>query len=81
MTLSRTAASVFPATHELPLAAAGLNSYRYTGRYGFVMIGAASADKALQEVARSISGPAAIENLQVWNGMTYEALQEAQPAD
>ncbi|MDG1581046.1 hypothetical protein [Pseudomonas sp. GOM6] len=80
MTLSRTAASAFPATHELPLAASGLNSYRYKGRYGFVMICAASVDKALQEAARSVSGPVSAENLQVWNGKAYQALQEAQPA-
>ncbi len=59
-------------THDRPLAAPGLISYRYKGRYGWVMIGAISADDALQQARRSISEPPRMENLQVWNGQRYE---------
>lgn len=56
--------------HEKPLAAPGLNSYRYAGRFGWVMIGARNEADALAEAARSISGQAepaiSRERLQVW---------------
>lgn len=64
---------------DKPLAAAGLTSYRYRGRYGWVMIGATDANAALREALRSITGPAYMANLQVygWNG--YEPVQFAVP--
>lgn len=53
--------------HDKPLAAPGLTSYRYKGRYGWIMIGAHSEADALQEAARSASGDVSRENLQVWD--------------
>lgn len=49
---------------DRPIASAGLTSYRYAGRYGFVMIGAKDNADALREAARSIDGapdPAKLE--------------------
>ena len=66
-------------THERPLAAPGLISYRYKGRYGWVMIGAISADDALKQAARSTNDTPVLENLQVWNGVSYESVL-AEPA-
>lgn len=60
---------------DRPLAIAGLKSYRYRGRYGWVMIGAHDDADALKEAQRSISDPAVIENLQYWNGEQYEDVQ------
>ena len=57
-----------------PLAAHGLVSYRYKGRYGWVMIGAVDNADALREAARSI-GPAVptIDNLEIWDGRRYRS--------
>lgn len=55
-----------------PLAAPGLTSYRYRGRYGCIMIGAKSHDDALKEAARSSYYPVYNVNLQLWNGKNYE---------
>ena len=57
-----------------PLAAAGLTSYRYRGRWGFVMIGARDDDDALREAARSIEGEPSRDNLEVWIGDRYVAV-------
>jgi hypothetical protein len=55
-------------THDRPLAAAGLVSYRYNGPFGFIMIGAANIGDALNEANRSLcSGGAVMENLEIWN--------------
>lgn len=59
------------APHEKPLAAAGLNSYRYRGPVGFAMIGAKDSADAMREAARSVSGTVLPENLEVWNGSEY----------
>lgn len=56
---------------DRPLAAAGLTSYRYRGRYGWVMIGAADDEDALGEAERSIGGPADPTLLQRWDGQRY----------
>lgn len=53
--------------HEKPLAAPGLNSYRYAGRFGWVMIGASNEADALAEAARSVTGEVSHENLQAWD--------------
>ena len=58
-----------PKTHEKPLAAEGLTSYRYkNGRYGYVMIGAKDDAGALAEAARSIGqGKPEVAGLEVWD--------------
>lgn len=60
--------------HNKPLAAKGLTSYRYKGRYGYVMIGAADTASALREAARSTSD-VVIDNLEIWNGTEYAAVR------
>jgi hypothetical protein len=57
--------------HEKPLAASGLKSYRYKGRYGWIMIGATDKKDALREAARSTEDEIVAKNLQVWNGAKY----------
>jgi hypothetical protein len=55
---------------DRPLASAGLTSYRYKGRYGWIMIGAKDHTGALSEAVRSMSNPdgaATLDNLQVWD--------------
>jgi len=59
-----------------PCAAPGLTSYRYRGRYGWVMIGATDTADALREAARSIDGPATLEHLERWNGTEYAPQDE-----
>jgi len=54
-----------------PCAARGLTSYRYKGRYGWIMIGARDDADALREAARSSSDAIDRANLQVWNGTEY----------
>ena len=58
-------------THDKPCAAHGLTSYRYRGRYGWIMIGARDDADALREAARSSSDAINRANLQVWNGTEY----------
>lgn len=53
--------------HDKPMAAEGLVSYRYRGRYGWVMIGAVDDKDALNEARRSINGPVTIDRLEVWS--------------
>lgn len=53
--------------YEKPLADRGLISYRYKGRYGWIMIGAHNHTDALREAGRSTDDSITIENLQVWN--------------
>lgn len=52
--------------HDTPCAAS-LTSYRYKGRYGWVMIGAKDTEDALREARRSIQGSALAQNLDVWD--------------
>lgn len=53
-----------------PCAARGLDSYRYKGPFGFVMIGAVSAADAMREAERSTATPIR-DNLERWNGNRY----------
>lgn len=55
---------------DRPLAARGLSSYRYRGRYGWVMIGAKDDAEALREAARSTDGVVRA-NLEVWADGSY----------
>jgi len=61
---------------DKPLAAPGLTSYRYKGRYGWIMIGAADTAQALKEAARSTADPVSIDNLQVWDGAQYAPIRQ-----
>jgi hypothetical protein len=55
-----------------PHAAEGLTSYRYRGRYGYIMIGATNDTDALNEANRSLSVKnATIDNLDRWQGTAY----------
>lgn len=58
--------------HNKPLAAEGLLSYRYRGRYGWIMIGATDTNDALREAQQSTSDPVTVDKLQKWNGVSYE---------
>jgi hypothetical protein len=55
---------------DRPLAAEGFTSYRYRGRYGWIMIGARDDADAMREAARSgpYTDPAGLE---VWDGQQY----------
>lgn len=53
--------------HDKPCAGLGLISYRYKGRYGWIMIGAHNNADALREAGRSTDELITIENLQVWD--------------
>ena len=55
---------------DRPLASPPWRSYRYKGRYGWVMLGAMSTGEALREAARSTQDPV-LANLQVWDGEKY----------
>ena len=57
--------------YNKPLAVEGLSSYRYAGRYGWIMIGARDAAEALCEASRSTDGPLSLERLEKWNGKEY----------
>ncbi len=57
---------------NLPLAAQGLVSYRYKGRYGWIMIGAKDDHDALREAVRSADGGVSSAKLERWNGTEYE---------
>lgn len=51
---------------DRPLAATGLTSYRYKGRYGWIMIGAHDRADALNEASRSTDDPIEECKLQQW---------------
>lgn len=59
-------------THNKPLAAAALLSYRYRGRYGWIMIGAKDNDDALLQAQQSTDEAVTSDRLQFWNGTEYE---------
>lgn len=61
---------------ERPCASEGLISYRYRGRFGWVMIGAHDDEDALHEASRSSTDSVHLENLQVWDGSTYVPVVE-----
>lgn len=54
-------------------AAYPLLSYRYSGPYGFIMIGATDDADALNEAKRSLENlnGLSLQNLQKWNGKEY----------
>lgn len=62
-------------THNKPMAIKGLISYRYKGRYGFIMIGATDNADALNEAQRSCTEKVSIDKLEIWNGTQYERVQ------
>lgn len=62
-----------------PCAGRGLDSYRYRGRFGFIMIGAVSPGDAMQEAKRSTPAPAR-DRLERWNGAAYRAAFETESA-
>ena len=53
------------------LAAPPWDSYRYRGRYGFIMIGARDTAEALTEARRSTDTPVTLEHLEKWDGARY----------
>ena len=57
-----------------PLAAPPWDSYRYRGRYGFIMIGARDTAEALNEARRSTDAPVTLDNLEKWTGARYTPL-------
>jgi len=60
------------AGNDKPMAAHGLNSYRYKGTYGWIMIGATDHTDALREAARSTSDHTSSPALlQIWSGTQY----------
>ena len=61
---------------DRPMAAHGLTSYRYRGRYGWIMIGARNTNNALSEAKRSTDNVTR-SNLQVWNGSEYVNVNDA----
>ena len=68
-------------THNRPLAAADLTSYRYRAPLGFIMIGARDEEEALREAARSTSSKILRELLQVWDGSSYVYLEAEKPSE
>ena len=53
---------------DKPLAIEGLTSYRYRGRYNYIMIGASNTLCALSEANRSLySDDAVVSKLEIWN--------------
>lgn len=63
------------AFHDKPVAAHGLISYRYKGRFGWIMIGAKDDNDALREAQRSTSDKVTMNNLQIWNGTNYQPVE------
>ena len=67
-------------THDKPLAAPGLISYRYrNGAYGWIMIGAKNHSDAMREAGRSITftdeNRPQLANLQMWDGTKYADIE------
>jgi hypothetical protein len=54
-------------------AIAGLDTYRYMGRYGFIYIGATSTAQARNEAARSTRDEIKLDKLELFNGTSWEA--------
>ena len=57
-----------------PLADHGLTSYRYRGRYGWIMIGARDDMDAMREASRSTDYPVTLDKLEIWNGSEYVSI-------
>ena len=62
-------------THNKPLAIKTLKSYRYKGRYGYIMIGATDSQDALREASRSTDSKVTIDNLEAWDCSKYMYIQ------
>ena len=62
---------------DKPMASKGLISYRYRGRYGWIMIGAKDDNDALREAQRSTSDKVTMDNLQIWKGSQYDYIRRA----
>ena len=60
---------------DKPMASKGLISYRYRGRYGWIMIGAKDDNDALREAQRSTSDKVTMDNLQIWKGSQYDYIK------
>ncbi len=56
---------------DKPFAMAPLNSYRYRGPYGWIMIGATDEADALREARRSTDAQVVSTNLEYWDGKQY----------
>jgi hypothetical protein len=54
-----------------PMAANGLITYRYRGRYGFIYIGASTDTKALIEAQRSTDDTVTPDRLERFNGQHF----------
>ena len=65
-------------THNKPMAIKGLKSYRYRGRYGYIMIGATDTQDALREASRSTDSKITIDNLEAWDYSKYLYIQAIQ---
>ena len=60
--------AIQPRNHDKPLAAAPLKSFRYRGRYGYVMIGATDVADALREAGRSLENDTpTMDRLELWD--------------
>lgn len=57
---------------QKPCAMRGLQSFRYRGPFGYVMIGARDELDAMQEARRSTCNPER-DKLERWNGAAYVA--------
>lgn len=57
-----------------PMAAPGLQSYRYAGRTGWIMMGAKDNAGALKKAQESSTEPVTEERLQRWDGNAYVAV-------
>ena len=68
-----------PDNSNKPMAAKGLTSYRYRGRYGYIMIGAEDDKQASREAQRSSSEVVTYQNLEVWNGKKYVPVVKPNP--
>ena len=60
--------------HDKPMASEGLISYRYRGRYGWIMIGAKTDTEALSEAQRSTDDKVTPDRLERWNGQQYKGV-------
>ena len=58
---------------DRPLAVKGLTSYRYRGRFGWIMIGAKDTAEALREAERSHGEPCTVDRLEIWTSAGYAA--------
>ena len=54
-----------------PMAANGLITYRYRGRYGFIYIGASTDTEALSEAQRSTDDTVTFDRLERFNGQHF----------